>query len=122
VAAAWVGGSVFAVLCVIGVVVALGPSLRSALLVETQTGADTASPTLVESPAEEDAFFTARDQVTVVVPRDMTVGELVELYSLGRNSRTEIARTLKREVTDETLLRRGQQLTLRLTHVVEPRR
>ncbi len=61
-------------------------------------------------------FFTERNRVEVSVPRDMTAGEFLELYQLGRHVRKEIAEQLDiDELSDETLLKQGTLLELNLT-------
>jgi hypothetical protein len=75
-------------------------------------------------PRADDAsavrFLHARDSVTVLVPREMKLGELVRLYHMDyKHVRDQIAKQLGVDrVPDEHILHKG--LTLRIT-LIPPR-
>ena len=68
-------------LVALGLASLVGPKTRSALLIEVET-VPRSDLSFRDSPAEATRFFAVRDTVTVVVPRDMTVGAFLALYHL----------------------------------------
>jgi hypothetical protein len=65
---------------------AAGPGLRAAAMVHTDTRAAGSRVTFDDASREAAAFLGDRDSVSVVVPWDMTLDELLRLYHLENNA------------------------------------
>lgn len=105
-----------AVVLVLGAARGLGEGVRRAALIETRTSPPETGLEFSDSPAEAVRFFAERDEVTIRIPRDMTVAELLALYHLGNRPDVRSALREQLNATDETdLLREGEELTIRLT-------
>lgn len=72
---------------------------------------------------ESPRFLAERNQIRVVVPRDMTVGYFLQLYQISQDHvRRQIAEQLGRpSVSDTDRLAEGQELLLELTPAAESR-
>lgn len=115
-------GAVPALLLALAIVLALGAArglgdpVRRAALIETRTSPPETGLEFSDSPAEAVRFFADRDEVTIRIPRDMTVADLLALYHLG--NRPDVRSALREQLNasdDADLLREGEELTIRLT-------
>lgn len=105
-----------AIVGALGVARGLGDGARRALLIETRTVPPEGALEFSDSPAEATRFFAERDEVTIRIPRDMLVAELLALYHLG--NRADVRAALSEQLNasrDDDLLREGEELTIRLT-------
>jgi hypothetical protein len=105
-----------AVVLALGVARGLGATVRRAALIETRLSPPESGLEFSDSPAEAVRFFAERDEVTIRIPRDMTVAELLALYHLG--NRPDVRTALREQLNasdDADLLREGEELTIRLT-------
>ncbi len=66
-------------------------------------------------------FLAERNRVTVVIPRDMTVGVFLELYQISQEHiRRQIAEQLGKDyAADSDVLKQGLELILELTPPAE---
>lgn len=111
---------VLAVVLALGAARGLGEPVRRAALIETRTSPPETGLEFSDSPAEAVRFFADRDEVTIRIPRDMTVAELLAIYHLG--NRPDVRAALREQLNateDADLLREGEELTIRLTPATE---
>ena len=99
----------------LGLASLVGDAVRSAVLVEVETEAPT-SLSVRDAPEEATRFFARRDTVTVTVPRDMTVAELLALYHLETSTAArEALRDQLGAGGEADRLREGDRVTFPLT-------
>ncbi|HEU4558475.1 MAG TPA: hypothetical protein VFS20_11530 [Longimicrobium sp.] len=94
----------------------LAEPIRRAIFVETPRRVPVAPVEASGATAAADSFFVRRDQVVYVVPRDITVGEFLDLNHL-RNTRgiRDELRAGAGVFEDPQILRTGKTLRFHLT-------
>ena len=108
------------VVVVLGAARGLGAAIRRAALIETRITPPESGLEFSDSPTEATRFFADRDEVTIRIPRDITVAEFLALYHLGNRPDVRAALREQLDATEDTdLLREGEELTIHLTPVRE---
>ena len=94
----------------------LAEPIRRSVFVETPRAVPVASVDDPGATAAADSFFVRRDQVTLVVPHDIAVGEFLDLNHL-RNTRgiREELRASAGVVEDAEIVKAGKTLHFHLT-------
>ncbi|MFL5384011.1 MAG: hypothetical protein ACJ8GN_15930 [Longimicrobiaceae bacterium] len=94
----------------------LAEPIRRVVLIQTPRAVPTANVEAPGATAAGDSFFVQRDSVTVLVSRDIPVGQFLDLNHM-RNTRG-IREELRRQAgvaEDQQILKAGKSLRLHLT-------
>lgn len=103
-------------LAVPGLAALLGEDFREAVLVEVETDPGPSEPAWSDAPMEAARFFSERDTMTVVVPRDMTLARFLALHHLETHTGAREAIREQLGLSEPSdLLREGDRVTLPLT-------